>query len=112
MPDRMTISNWCQADPEVSAAIARAREVGFDERAELAVENAQSAKDARLAFDAERWYLSKLNPARYGERQQIAQTDVNGKDVAPQDTTTQAATLAAILDAARQRRDNDGSDLA
>lgn len=112
-PNRMTLHRWCEDDPEIATAIAHARNVGFDERAERAVEEAKSCEDAtkaRLAFDAERWYLAKLNPARYGERQQIAQTDINGNDVAP--PPDPAASLAAILDAARQRRETDGSDLA
>lgn len=111
-PNRVTIYEWAESDPDLASAIARARNAGFDERADRAVEECRSAKDAalaRLTFDAERWYLSKLNPQRYGERIQTALTDVEGNNTP---TADPALALAAILEAARQRRDSDGSDLA
>jgi hypothetical protein len=111
-PNRSTIQRWCDDDPDIAAAITRARDLGFDERADQAVEKAKSAKDAalgRLAFDADRWYLAKLNPQRYGERIQTAQTDVNGNDAPAADP---AQSIAAILAAARERQAKDGSDLA
>lgn len=66
MPDRETIRRWAERDDGLAASIARAREVGFHERADRAVEAAKTASDAalgRLAFDAERWYLGKLSRA-------------------------------------------------
>lgn len=66
MPDRETISRWAKGDDELAANIVRARETGYYARAEQAVEEAKAAKDAglgRLAFDAERWHLSKLSRA-------------------------------------------------
>lgn len=70
MPDRRTIERWMADDAEIAASIARARAVGLDERAEQAVEDAKTAQDpakGRLAFDAERWYLSKIAPKKFGE---------------------------------------------
>lgn len=66
MPNRETVSRWAKGDDELAANIVRARESGYHARAEKAVEDAKSAKDAglgRLAFDAERWHLSKLSRA-------------------------------------------------
>lgn len=66
MPDRETISRWAKGDDDLAANIVRAREAGYHARAEQAVEDAKAAKDAalgRLAFDAERWHLSKLSRA-------------------------------------------------
>ena len=66
MPDRETISRWAKGDDELAASIVRAREAGYHARAEQAVEDAKKATDAalgRLAFDAERWHLSKLSRA-------------------------------------------------
>jgi len=66
MPDRRTIQRWSERDDDLAAEIARAREVGYRERGERAVEAAKNATDAqlgRLAFDAERWYLGKLSNA-------------------------------------------------
>lgn len=59
------------ADQEFRSRIARAREIGYAARAEQAVIAAKAADDAakgRLAFDAERWLLSKLDPRRYGDK--------------------------------------------
>lgn len=66
MPDRATVMRWAKGDDELAANIVRAREVGYYARAEKAVEAAKQATDAglgRLAFDAERWHLSKLSKA-------------------------------------------------
>lgn len=66
MPTRRTIGNWQRADAELAAQIREAREEGFHIRAERAVEAAKKATDAnlaRIAFDAERWYLGKLSNA-------------------------------------------------
>ena len=113
MPSRSVLYEWMDQDEGIRTAVARARDLGFDQRAEEAVEEAKSCEDpakARLAFDAERWYLAKLNPKRYGERIQTAQTDTDGNDVAP--GTDAHAVIPSILAAARQRKDSDGSDLA
>lgn len=66
MPDRATVQRWQNADEDFDAAVMRAREVGYHERAEQAVKDAKTAEDpakGRLAFDAERWYLGKLSNA-------------------------------------------------
>lgn len=63
------------ADEKFRSRIARAREIGYAARAEKAVQDAKAAPDAakgRLAFDAERWLLSKLDPRRYGDRTTLA----------------------------------------
>lgn len=66
MPSRETVRQWAEADDDLALAITRAREVGWYDRAERAVEDAKSAPDAqrgRLAFDAERWFLGKVSKA-------------------------------------------------
>jgi hypothetical protein len=66
MPSRETVWRWAKGDDELATSIVRAREVGYHARAEQAVADAKTAKDAalgRLAFDAERWHLSKLTKA-------------------------------------------------
>ncbi len=63
MPSRSTIHRWAEANDELGTRIVRARETGYYQAADRAVEEAKGAKDAalgRLAFDAERWRLSKL----------------------------------------------------
>lgn len=85
MPDRSTLWRWTQSHPEIEQPIARARAQGFDELADRAMEEACTASDpvkGRLALDARRWYLAKLNPARYGERQ-LVQSQISGPDGGP-----------------------------
>lgn len=64
MPSREAVRLWCEADDDLALAIKNAREVGYFDRAERAVEDAKNAQDAalgRLAFDAERWFLGKVS---------------------------------------------------
>ena len=77
MPNRSTICRWEDAGDENAASIARARLAGSDARVEAAVRRAQTATDAglgRLAFDAERWYASKVNSKRYGDKTETVAT--------------------------------------
>lgn len=61
-------------DAKFGAKYARARDIGYDCRAERAVEDAKAStagenpQAARLAFDAERWYLGKMKPKLYGDK--------------------------------------------
>ena len=72
MPSEATVRRWVIDDLEgFSAQYTRARDIGLDCRADALVEDAKIAKDAalgRLSFDADRWYLSKLAPKRYGDK--------------------------------------------
>lgn len=66
MPCWRTVHNWMNDDEDFAAQVTRAREVGYQLRADRAILEAKSAEDAakgRLAFDAERWYLGKLSNA-------------------------------------------------
>lgn len=110
MPNRSTLYKWCEKHDGLAARIAHARNLGFDERAERAVEEARTATDpvrGRLAFDAERWLLSKMNPARYGERQ-LVQSEISGPHGKPieiaADETAMARRVHQILVTAANRR--------
>lgn len=66
MPSRETVRLWMEADDDLALAITHAREVGYFDRAERAVEDAKLASDparGRLAFDAEKWFLGKISKA-------------------------------------------------
>lgn len=80
-PDESTVRQWVIDDREgFYPQYTRAREIGLDCRADALIEDAKQAKDAalgRLAFDADRWYLSKLAPKRYGDK---LQQEVSGPD--------------------------------
>jgi transposase-like protein len=66
MPAWSTVHRWIDDDSEFAGQVTRAREIGYQHRAEQAVEVAKRAEDAalgRLALDAERWFLGKLSNA-------------------------------------------------
>lgn len=80
LPDERTVRYWVVEDRKVvgeedaegfAARYFRARDIGLDCRADRIIEEARAATDAtkgRLVFDADRWYLSKLAPKRYGDK--------------------------------------------
>ena len=78
MPVESTVRAWALDDREgFYAQYVRARNIALDIMADEIIEIADGQEDAqtkRIRFDARRWYLSKLAPKRYGERQQIDHT--------------------------------------
>lgn len=105
MPPASTVRGWAVDDrgPGFSAQYTRARNIGLDVVAEevLAIADdgqrdrvtrytekgepyemldSEHITRSRLRFDARRWYLSKLAPKVYGDRQQLEHT---GRDGAP-----------------------------
>jgi hypothetical protein len=114
MPRRSSISYRVDSDPTLSARIARAREIGWDVRAEKAVMDAKAATDpqkGKLAFDADRWLLSKMNSAKYGERMRNEISGPNGGPLVISDTE-RASRLASLINLAAQRKEDDQGDLA
>jgi hypothetical protein len=72
--DKAKFLRWCDADPENANRYVRARESGLDAEADRAIDEALRAEDAglgRLALDARKWYLSKLLPKKYGDKQLV-----------------------------------------
>lgn len=71
------VRKMANEDAEFGAKYAHARDIGYDCRAERAVENtktdeaAENPQIARLQFDAERWYLGKMKPKVYGDKQLV-----------------------------------------
>lgn len=71
MPSADSMERWEAAGDPLAGSITRARARGWDKRAADAVVTAKAAEDpskGRLAFDAERWFLSKLAPRKYGDK--------------------------------------------
>lgn len=80
MPAVQTMANWEAESTELGVAISRARDIGWSARAEKAVEAAKIATDAglgRLSLDAERWFLGKMHPKKFGDRQLIGSDPEN-----------------------------------
>ncbi len=75
MPSEVTARRWYVQDVNgFSTQYARSRDIGLDSTAEECrdiVDGAEDVAKARLQFDERRWYLSKLAPKRYGDKQQV-----------------------------------------
>lgn len=108
MPAARTVRDWIEQKPEVSAAIARAREIGFDaiaqdtlaiaddgrndfmerlaadgdEKAQLAF-NAEHVQRSRLRVDTRLKLLAKWDPKRYGDKAAIDHTSSDGSMTPP-----------------------------
>lgn len=93
MPCTTTIFKWMAEKPEFSEQYAKAKSQAAEALAEeifdIADDNAfdyiegkdgelrvnnDAIQRARLRVDVRKWYLSKIVPKKYGERQQIDQT--------------------------------------
>lgn len=82
LPTESAVRGWVVDDREdFSAQYTRARDLGLDCRADMIGERIETESDvarARLLFDHERWYLSKLAPKRYGDKIQAEHTGADG----------------------------------
>ncbi len=132
MPPESTVRGWVLDDVQgFSAQYARARDIGLDALAEetLAIadtpvegvrreESDDGYKEVRedmlghrkLQVDTRKWLLSKLAPKKYGDKTSMELTGANGGPVQISDTE-RAAKIAAILAAAKARKESDVSDL-
>ncbi len=114
MPDDRTVRDWQASDPEFSAAIARAREAGFDQIALDALAIADDTENdtvqtkegekpntewisrSRLRVDTRLKLLAKWDPKRYGELLKLGNPDGTSLDLA--DRLTKARERAANID--------------
>lgn len=72
--------------------------------------NGEHSSRSKLRVDTRKWYLAKLAPKKYGDKTSMELTGANGGPVQISDTE-RAAKIAAILAAAKARKDSDVSDL-
>lgn len=87
MPDPSTVWDWMQAKPEVSQAIAHARNLGWDAIAHRARATARGEGDSKqdvqrdkLIIETDLKLLAKWDPKRYGEK---LQQEISGPDGGP-----------------------------
>jgi len=102
LPSISTFLLWISEDKALSEQYARAMEMRaaiiFEEMFEIAddasndfmtiqkgdvsyeVENKEVVSRSRLRIDTRKWALSRMNPKKYGERIQLAETDTIGND--------------------------------
>lgn len=97
MPVTSTIFKWLSEKPEFSERYAKAKSMAVEALAEECFDiaddgtndwmeindkegecvgykiNSESIQRSRLRVDTRKWYLSKIAPSKYGEKQQIEQ---------------------------------------
>lgn len=102
LPDEVTVRQWASQDYKgFYAQYARSRDIGLDAMADELMEisdngtndwmerngaegnegyqlNGEHVQRSRLRVDTRKWYLSKLAPKRYGDRQQLEHTSPDG----------------------------------
>jgi hypothetical protein len=74
MPGQTTVFEWLSQDASFAEQYARAIERRADTHAEAIIDIADEEPDpakARVRVDARKWYASKMNAKKYGERQAI-----------------------------------------
>lgn len=103
MPSPRTVQEWVKKDPAIAAAIADAREIGFDAIAAEALSIADNVKEdpasRRVRADIRLRLLAKWDPKRYGD--QLAIDHTSGGERLPESTV--AIKIAALLAVAKQR---------
>ncbi|MFC4728808.1 hypothetical protein [Coralloluteibacterium thermophilus] len=95
MPTDRTVRNWVRERDDVSSAIARAREIGFDRIAEdclaIADEQAGDVQRDKLRIETRLKLLAKWDPKRFGDRNQM---ELSGPNGGPVEQTTRIEIVA------------------
>lgn len=106
MPGVSTVYDWMKRRGDLSGAIARAREAGFDVIAtdclKIADDPEGDPQRDKLRVDTRLKLLAKWDPKRYGEAVQLKHSDAEGQTI-DLSATSAAARLAALLEAVRNR---------
>lgn len=111
MPDRMSIANWCEQDPEFSAKYARHKAVGIAEFVEETIEIADAEMDptavpqAKLRVETRRWLAERMLPKVYGVRSGLDLTNSDG--TLQLDEAARVARIAQLMSVAKSRADDD-----
>lgn len=127
MPHDNRVRDWMASDPELSIAIARAREAGFDRIALDAMEIADAASRDTIKTDCgdradNEWIarsklrvetrlklLAKWDPKRYGDAMLHKHADADGEKIKP-DEVSALTRLASLADALSKRIGHDPDD--
>jgi hypothetical protein len=108
MPNWRTVYDWLEADEEMAARFARAREIGFDAIAEDILSNVDNVKAisehiqrSKLQVETRLKLLAKWSPKKYGEKQQVEVGNKDGETLKVESTADNAALALQLADALR-----------
>lgn len=108
MPNWRTVYDWLEADEEMAARFARAREIGFDAIAEDILSNVDNVKAisehiqrSKLQVETRLKLLAKWNPKKYGDKQQVEVGNKDGETLKVESTADNAALALQLAEALR-----------
>lgn len=124
MPNWRTVYDWLEADEELAARFARAREIGFDAIAEETLEIADDGTNdwverkrqdgsvdtvldgehvqrSKLRIETRLKLLAKWSPKKYGDKQQVEVGNKDGEALEIKSTADNAALALQLAEALR-----------
>lgn len=108
MPNWRTVYDWLEADEEMAARFARAREIGFDAIAEDILSNVDNVKAisehiqrSKLQVETRLKLLAKWSPKKYGEKQQVEVGNKDGEALKVESTADNSALALQLAEALR-----------
>lgn len=106
VPNWRTVYAWLDADEEMAARFARAREIGFDAIAEDILQNVDGVKAisehiqrSKLQVETRLKLLAKWSPKKYGDKQQVEVGNKDGETLKVENKLPDPMVLAAITEA-------------
>lgn len=115
-PAASTVCKWVEHNTHgIGERYARVRVLGYDQMAQQALEIADKASPddanvARLRLDARKWFLSKVDPVRYGEKVQLTGDGGGPIETHELTDTERNHRIAALLEAGRASRTGQAAD--
>ncbi len=118
MPAKSTVFLWMAQHKDFSDQYARAQQdrvVSWSEEIiEIADDPKADTNRARLRVDTRKWLMSKMDPKKYGDRQEHRHTGANGGPIQTVDLTKLSgdglAQLEAIFGPLAGSGDDDAAD--
>lgn len=106
MPNWRTVYDWIEADAELAAQVARAREIGFDAIAEDVFDIADGTRAisehvqlSKMRIDTRLKLLACWSPKKYGSKQDVSIGNKEGETLKVEAKPIDPMVLAALTEA-------------
>jgi hypothetical protein len=112
MPNWRTVYDWIEADAELAAQVARARELGFDAIAEDVFDIADGTRASsehvqlsKMRIDTRLKLLACWSPKKYGNKQTVDVGNKEGETLKVETTPVDPMVLSALTEALFKKDD-------
>ena len=112
MPNWRTVYDWIEADAELAAQVARARELGFDAIAEDVFDIADGTRASsehvqlsKMRIDTRLKLLACWSPKKYGNKQDVSIGNKEGETLKVETTPVDPMVLSALTEALFKKDD-------